>query len=66
MWNSPTKNAMPEGSFYWGGAFGTWFWIDPVNSVVFIGLVNKMGGGLSGDGTLRQVSAKAVYAALKK
>lgn len=56
---------MPKGSFFWGGAFGTWFWIDPTNNVTFIGLVNQM-GGLSGDSTLRQASAKALYAGLSR
>lgn len=56
---------MPEGSFFWGGAFGTWFWIDPTNNVTFVGLINKMGGGLGGDVTLRATSAKAIYEALR-
>ena len=31
----PAKAKTPEGknSFYWGGAFGTWFWIDPTNDL---------------------------------
>lgn len=58
------KENMPKGSFFWGGAFGTWFWIDPTNSVIFIGLINQM-GALSGDVTLRQTSAKAIYEGLR-
>jgi CubicO group peptidase (beta-lactamase class C family) len=26
------------GTFWWAGAAGTWFWIDPVNDVVFVGM----------------------------
>lgn len=63
---APTTNQMPKGCFYWGGAFGTWFWIDPTNDIVFVGLVNTMGGGLSGDGTLRQTSAKQIYEDLRR
>jgi CubicO group peptidase (beta-lactamase class C family) len=63
---APTTNSMPKGSFFWGGVYGTWFWIDPTNDVVFVGLVNTIGGGLSGDGTLRQTSAKATYEALHR
>jgi len=63
---APTKNNMPKDSFFWGGAFGTWFWIDPTNEVVFVGLVNTIAGGLSGDATLRQTSAKATYDALRR
>ncbi|TID20489.1 beta-lactamase/transpeptidase-like protein [Venturia nashicola] len=56
---------MPKGSFFWGGAFGTWFWIDPANNVTFVGLVNQA-GGLSGDSTLRQASARALYTGLSR
>jgi len=60
-----TKNQAPKGSYYCGGAFGTWFWVDPVYNVVFIGMVNSA-GGLSDDANFRQSSAKHVYQALKK
>ena len=29
----------PAGSFFWGGAASTWFWVDPVNELYFIGMV---------------------------
>ncbi len=34
----PSKVPTPQGkdTFYWGGAFGTWFWIDPTNEVIFV------------------------------
>jgi CubicO group peptidase (beta-lactamase class C family) len=28
----------------WGGAAGTWFWIDPTNDVVFVGMIQRLGG----------------------
>lgn len=28
----------------WGGAAGTWFWIDPTNDVLFVGMIQRMGG----------------------
>jgi CubicO group peptidase (beta-lactamase class C family) len=31
-----------EGSYDWGGAAGTWFWIDPRNDLVFIGMIQVM------------------------
>jgi len=31
-----------EGSYDWGGAAGTWFWIDPRNDLVFIGMMQVM------------------------
>lgn len=31
----------PKGTNYWYGALGTWFWIDPVNDIVFIGMIQS-------------------------
>ncbi|MEL7042576.1 MAG: serine hydrolase domain-containing protein [Pseudomonadota bacterium] len=55
----------PAGTFFWGGAASTWFWIDPVNELYFIGMVqifdqNNPGAPLE----LRQTSVAAVYDAL--
>jgi len=33
--------AVPAGSYYWAGAFGTWFWIDPTNEVVVVGMIQN-------------------------
>jgi CubicO group peptidase (beta-lactamase class C family) len=33
-----------KGTFWWGGAAGTWFWIDPVNELIMIGMIQQMGG----------------------
>jgi CubicO group peptidase (beta-lactamase class C family) len=30
-----------KGTFLWDGAAGTWFWIDPTNDVVFIGMIQR-------------------------
>jgi CubicO group peptidase (beta-lactamase class C family) len=30
-----------KGSFLWDGVAGTWFWIDPTNDVVFVGIVQR-------------------------
>jgi CubicO group peptidase (beta-lactamase class C family) len=53
-------------SFYWGGAFGTWFWIDPINDMIVIGFIQNVSGSTPGTGTplMRELSAKAVYAAM--
>lgn len=29
----------PAGNYWWWGIAGTWFWIDPVNDFVFIGMI---------------------------
>jgi CubicO group peptidase (beta-lactamase class C family) len=31
-----------EGSYDWGGAAGTWWWIDPSNDLIFIGMMQVM------------------------
>lgn len=31
-----------EGEFYWGGAAGTIFWIDPVENIVVVGMIQLM------------------------
>ena len=30
-----------DGSYFWGGAASTWFWIDPKNDLFFIGMVQQ-------------------------
>jgi CubicO group peptidase (beta-lactamase class C family) len=60
-----SDNSMPNESYYWGGAYGTWFWIDPVNDVVFVGMIQNRSPQLSGDVSLTQISAKTSYAALR-
>lgn len=31
-----------EGSYFWDGAAGTFFWVDPVNDLLFVGLVQLL------------------------
>ncbi len=64
----PAESGLPQGqdSYWWGGAFGTWFWIDPTNDIVFVGMIQNLNGSVPGAGTpaVRDISPKAVYAAL--
>lgn len=54
------KVAVGKGSYWWWGVAGTWFWIDPTNDTIFIGLIQRGGGAAD-----HQVfSRKAVYDAL--
>jgi CubicO group peptidase (beta-lactamase class C family) len=64
----PASAGLPfgNGTFYWGGAASTWFWIDPVNDLVFIGMIQNQGGNRPGGLNFRADSAKLVYAALAK
>jgi CubicO group peptidase (beta-lactamase class C family) len=53
-----------NGTFYWGGAAGTWFWIDPVNDLAFIGMIQMQGGNRPSGLNFRIDSARLVYGAL--
>ena len=52
-----------KGTFFWDGAAGTWFWIDPMNDVVFVGMIQRMGGGPNTE-NLQYLSRGVVYGAL--
>lgn len=64
----PKAANTPQGvsSFYWGGAFGTWFWIDPANDLVFVGMIQNVNGSRPNAGTppVRSISIAATYKAL--
>ena len=36
------RNGPPVGTVFWGGAAGTWFWIDPANDIVFIAMIQSV------------------------
>ena len=61
----PGAANLPEGkgTFFWDGAAGTWFWIDPTNDVVFVGMIQRMGGGPNTE-NLQYLSRGVVYGAL--
>jgi CubicO group peptidase (beta-lactamase class C family) len=63
-------NAMyGKDSFSWGGAFGTYFWVDPTNQLFVSGMVQIVNGGSQHLGAkveypdLKQGSAQVLYAA---
>ena len=64
----PEAAGTPQGknSFYWGGAFGTWFWIDPTYDLVFVGMIQNLRGSIPGAGTppMRDISPRLVYESL--
>ncbi|MEM7767225.1 MAG: serine hydrolase domain-containing protein [Pseudomonadota bacterium] len=53
-----------EGTYYWGGAAGTWFWIDPVNELFFIGMIQRFAQGAPTPIDTWLVSQEHVYGAL--
>jgi CubicO group peptidase (beta-lactamase class C family) len=44
------KTSQGVQSFYWGGAFGTWFWIDPINDMIVIGMIQNVAGSQTAAG----------------
>ncbi len=40
----PAAAALPDGkgTFFWDGAAGTWFWVDPTNDIVFVSMIQRM------------------------
>jgi CubicO group peptidase (beta-lactamase class C family) len=61
---NPLEANLPDGKgeFFWDGAAGTWFWVDPTNDIVFIGMIQRMLGPASPP--LEYESRAVVYGAL--
>lgn len=61
----PAASGAPvgPGTVSWGGSAGTWFWIDPVNDLFFIGMIQRLGG--VGPGLDAQ-SRSLVYQAIER
>jgi CubicO group peptidase (beta-lactamase class C family) len=53
-----------KGTFFWLGAADTWFWVDPTNDLIFVGMTQRMIG--SGQPDVEALSQPAVYQALVK
>jgi CubicO group peptidase (beta-lactamase class C family) len=52
-----------KGSFLWDGIAGTWFWIDPTNDVIFIGIIQRR-GGVPGTPNIEELTRALTYQAL--
>ena len=61
---NPPEIDLPDGqgTFSWGGMAGTWFWVDPANHIVFVGMIQRVLGPASPS--LGSFSRSAVYQAL--
>ncbi len=51
-----------DGSLSWGGAAGTWFWVDPSNDIIAVGMIQRMGG--TGGDDLGTMARTLTYQAL--
>ncbi len=54
-------DGISAGEYYWGGAAGTWFWIDPVEDLIFVGMIQQFGVGRP---DVRSLSRRVTYQAL--
>ncbi len=43
VFTDPDAAGLPvgKGTFEWDGAAGTWFWVDPVNDLIFVGMIQR-------------------------
>ena len=63
IYDPPTADEIVgKGTFFWIGAADTWFWIDPTNDLVFVGMTQHQIGPHQPD--VEQISRPAVYQAL--
>ncbi len=57
-----------KGTYWWGGAAGTWFWIDPVEDLIVIGMIQQVAGtgaaAVMGVPDVRGLSHAYVYQAV--
>jgi CubicO group peptidase (beta-lactamase class C family) len=62
--NEPRRagSLVGKGTMSWGGAAGTWCWIDPANDLYFVGMIQRMGG--TGGGDLGTLARTLTYQAL--
>lgn len=64
VYNDPhaADEVVGKGTFYWEGAAATWFWVDPANDLVFVGMTQRMIG--KGQPQMNHFSRPTVYGAL--
>jgi CubicO group peptidase (beta-lactamase class C family) len=53
-----------KGTFFWLGAADTWFWVDPTNDLIFVGMTQHMIG--PNQPNVEALSRPTVYQALVK
>ena len=56
------QEVVGKGTYYWAGAADTWFWVDPANDLIFVGMTQRMLGPHWPD--VQGLTHAPVYAAL--
>ena len=59
------KRQVGKGSYWWWGIGGTWFWIDPTNDLIGIGIIQRR-GGVPGAANHEDISRRVIAEALAK
>ncbi len=59
------KRQVGKGSYWWWGIAGTWFWIDPANDVIAIGIIQRR-GGVPGAANHEDISRRVIFEALAR
>ena len=62
----PNKAYSPQGAgtYYWSGAAGTWFWVDPTEDMFLIGMIQAQGETRPGAANMRNVARDIIYDSL--
>ena len=65
IYEEPLRVGSPtgKGTYLWDGIASTWFWIDPTNYVVFLGIIQRRGGP-AGAPNLEDLSRQLTFQAL--
>jgi CubicO group peptidase (beta-lactamase class C family) len=60
---NPPEADLPggAGTFFWDGYAGTWYWVDPANDIVFVGMIQRALG--FGSPNVQYLSRSTVYQA---
>lgn len=59
------KRQVGKGSYWWWGIAGTWFWIDPANDLLFVGIIQRRSGP-PGVSSHEDISRRVIAEALKR
>ncbi|MCZ0942876.1 MAG: serine hydrolase [Gammaproteobacteria bacterium] len=54
-------DGISKGEYYWGGIAGTWFWIDPLENLIFVGMIQQFGENRP---HMRSLSRRLTYQAI--
>lgn len=57
------KRQVGKGSYWWWGIGGTWFWVDPTNDLLAIGIIQRQ-GAVPGAASHEDISRRVVFEAL--